>query len=384
MRILLTNHHLESLAGSELLTFELAKHSQQQGHQVSVFTFFPGPVSKNIELLGIRVFDTRHKEELQNSDFDVIHCVHWPTFLYLQRLGIELPTVFGFLGILPALENPPPLVGNQKPFWWGVSEEVIENVASLSGWTNRKPDEPIRNWATENKPKAISSKSKHKQVFGVVSNHFPEKYKKYLIELSLEMNFELRFLGLPDNPQPINLETLIDFDAVITLGRTAINAICNGIPVLVLDQNGMDGWVTPENYTLLRQMNFSGRANANVPTKESLRTAIQEKPEQKTTLKLLELATPEHDLPKLVGQIISLCKQAQESKSITTLPKSEFIALEYLDRSLHFESQLESLLSEREALLSEREAILNSSSWRFTELPRRISSALKKLTPTRE
>ena len=379
MRILLTNHHLETLAGSELLTFEIAKQSQQLGHHVSVFTFLHGQVAENIERLGIRVFDTRHKEELQKSVFDVIHCVHWPTYLYLQRLGIELPTVFGFLGILPALENPPPLIEKQAPFWWGVSEEVIENVANLPGWKNRKPMEPIRNWATENKTRTMSTESKNKQVFGVVSNHFPEKYKEYLIELSLEMNFELRFLGLPDNPQPINLETLLDFDAVITLGRTAITAICNGIPVLVLDQNGMDGWVTPDNYKLLRKNNFSGRTNAYVPTKESLRSAIQEKPDQKTTIKLLELATPEHDLPTRVGQVISLCQKAHESKSITNFTKSEFVALEYLDRSFHFESQQDALLSEREALLSEREAILSSTSWKLTELPRRMIGPLKNL-----
>jgi hypothetical protein len=408
LRILLTNHHLESLAGSELLTFELAKECQQRGHHVSVFTLFPGQISRRIEeLLGIRVFDTRNKEDLKTLDFDVMHCIHWPTYLYLQRSGIELPTVFGFLGVLPALENPPPLPGKQKPFWWGVSEEVIENVANLPGWENRKPIEPIRNWVNEYKPKVMPIEAIRKQVFGVVSNHFPEKYKEYLVELSLEMNFELRFMGLPDNSQPIDLETLLDFDALITLGRTAVTAICNGIPVLVLDQNGMDGWVTPENYFHLRVKNFSGRTKAEVPTKEKLRLAILDKPDQKTTIKLTELATPEHNLPSRVGQILGLCELARDSKSTTTFPKAEQVALEYLDRSFHFESLRDSLLSERQSLLSERqsllserqsllserqsilsekqsllseiEAIRNSNSWKVTQAARTISGLFRKI-----
>jgi hypothetical protein len=387
MRLLLTNHHLESLGGSELLTFELAKECLKRGHQVTVFTFFRGEVAKRIEKqLGIRVFYPENSHELQSQDFDVVHCVHWPTYIFLQRLGIQLPTVFGFLGILPPLENPPPLSGDHCPYWWGVSEEVIENVAQLPGWGENKPSEPIRNWSLDGNPKAHDTQTRQKTLFGVVSNHFPKKYRDYLLELSIEMNFDVRFFGLPNNPQPINSETLLEHDAIITLGRTAISAICIGVPVLVLDQNGMDGWVTTDNYGLLREKNFSGRTKEFFPTKEELRAILSEKPDDGEIIKLRELAKDEHELEKRVSQILTLCERARGSNSLAIFPKSELVVLEYLDRSLHFESQLNNLLSERQALLSERlslisdrDAILTSNSWKVTEPARRVTRALRKL-----
>jgi hypothetical protein len=368
LKLLITNHHLSEFAGSELLTFELARASLEQGHEVSVFTFFPGKVSKRItDELGIGVFDPTTLHSLKVSEIDVINVHHWPTYLYLKQRGIDKPVVFGFLGVSPPLENPPPIELSQNPFWWGVSEEVVENVSSISGWDMSRDNRLIRNWAIEIGPVRSAVSSKEALHFGVVSNHFPDEFKNALQELSNELGFQISFIGLPDNSQDINLSTLLGFDAIISLGRTAITAICNGIPTLVLDHSGLDGWVTTENYLLLRKKNFSGRTNAEFPSKENLRHLIAEMPSHSSASDLATLARPDHDLTDQVSKILALCKLSINSKSLVKFPKAADVALEYLGRSFHFEAMHAALLAERDSALTERDSALTERDSALTE-----------------
>ena len=372
MRILLTNHHLEMYAGSELLTYELAKELIRLKHEVSVFTLFPGRISQNMtQDLGIKVFDSTSSHQLIPSNFDVMHCQHWPTFIFLQRSGFDIPTVFGFLGVLPPLENPPPLMGSEPPLWWGVSEEVLDNVASIPGWGASKPIEPIRNWTVDNGSDKRQEGKQTQPSIAIVSNHFPKNYMESLRELSAEMDFELEFFGLPHNPQPITVDTLVEFDAIITIGRTAITAISLGIPCLVFDQNGMDGWATPENYNSLKQRNFSGRTRKIFPTKSQLRSILENIPKKEATYELRKLALPHHNLTENVNRIISLCGKAQEAKVKTTFPLATAVTLEYLERSLIIGKQ-------RDALVAERDAIKATLSWRVTRPIRSITRMLSR------
>lgn len=353
LRILLTNHKLSEFGGSELLTLELAREAIKQGHEVSVFTFFPGQISnKMTDELGVPVFDPKNLPGLEVSEIDVIHVHHWPTYLYLKQRGFDKPVVFGFLGVLPPLENPPTIALDQNPIWWGVSEETVSNVSGITGWTPSRTIEPIRNWAIEIRSPTLAVSSKDLLHFGVVSNHFPEDLRKALLELSVEMNFQISFIGLPDNPQVIDLDILLRFDAIISLGRTAIAAICNGIPTLVLDYSGLDGWVTPGNYRIFRQKNFSGRTNGEFPNKDMLRSLLTEVPSSSATKDLAILAAPNHDLTTEVSKILALCEDALDANSLVTFPRSSEVALEYLERSFRFEATNAELLS--------------SGSWRIT------------------
>jgi hypothetical protein len=307
-----------------------------------------------------------------------MHCQHWPTFVFLQRAGFDIPTVFGFLGVLPPLENPPPLMGSEPPLWWGVSEEVLDNVASIPGWGASKPFEPIRNWTVDNGSDKTQKEKQTKPSIAIVSNHFPKTYTQSLKDLSAEMDFELKFFGLPDNPQPITVDTLVEFDAIITTGRTAITAISLGIPGLVLDQNGMDGWVTPENYNSLKERNFSGRTRKNFPTKPQLRSILENIPKIETTDELRELALPNHNLTKNVNRITSLCRKAQEAKVKTSFPLATAVTVEYLDRVLMIGKQRDSLVAERDSLVAERDSIKATLSWRVTKPIRSIRRMLSR------
>ena len=387
MKLLITNHHLLDFAGSELLTFELARESLEQGHEVSVFTFFPGKISKKLtDELGITVFDPTTLHALKVSEIDVINVHHWPTYLYLKQRGLDKPVVFGFLGVTPALENPPPIELAQSPIWWGVSEEVVDNVSRISGWDTIPDTRLIRNWAIELGPVGLASSSKDVMHFGVISNHFPDELKNALRELSHELGFHVTFLGHPDNSQEIDLATLFGFDAVITLGRTAITTICNGIPTLVLDHSGLDGWVTAANYSLFRKKNFSGRTNAEFPSKENLRDLIADMPSHSSTSDLAALARPNHDLTVQVSKILALSQLAIDSSSTVKLPKAADVALEYLERSFQFETLYATLLTERDGALTERDGalterdrIFTSKSWKITMPLRALNRLLLRL-----
>ncbi|CAB4873461.1 unannotated protein [freshwater metagenome] len=59
-------------------------------------------------------------------------------------------------------------------------------------------------------------------------------------------------------------------DAVVGLGRSAIEGMACGRPVYVTDREGCDGWVTRERYARIEAEGFAGLAFAERPSVESL------------------------------------------------------------------------------------------------------------------
>jgi hypothetical protein len=306
-RILVTNHHLQVRAGSELVTLELADELRRRGHQVALFTFHPGDLSTAFSAAsGIDVLDPGRMEDVRAFDAEVIHAHHWPTLAYLRRFGVEAPAVMGFLGVLPDLENPPPLPTGADIPWWAVSEEVAANVRSVGGWADSRPV-VIRNWYDDRSGlPALQPRQPGLQRLLVVSNHFPSELFADLARTAGSFGAEVEHIGLPENPQTIDDPLLRSFDAVITLGRTAITCMANGVPVLILDGGGGDGWVTAESVQHLATCNFSGRARHLEPSSAQLATWLNDRPTADDLGHVREWVHTEALLSKAVDQLEDL------------------------------------------------------------------------------
>jgi hypothetical protein len=390
LRILFTNHHLAETAGSEMVTSELATSLKDSGHEVAVFTFNKGEFAyQSIEVCGVPVFTTNQSdcEAMARFNPEVIHIQHWPTFLWLRKIGIKAPVVFGFLGVVPAIENPPPLIEESQILSWAVSEEVRNNVASLPGWGNQEIS-IIRNWVPpellQESPAYANHSEEIKKRIIVVSNHFPKEYMDLLGKVCAEMNLDLVHFGLPDNPKKLKSSDFKNAFAVVTVGRTALLSASLGIPTIILDHFGSDGWLTPENIFTVRERNFSGRTNALTPNHLYIRQLLSSPPTKIQVSELRRIVLDEHRIAIAVDTLQAIYKRAIQTCWEPKFGRGVDYFSELFESNLSIGRHNDSLVTERNALLAERSEIYNSNSWRVTRPFRLISAALqgnKKLPP---
>jgi hypothetical protein len=385
LRILFTNHHLAEIAGSELVTSELTTFLKDSGNEVAVFTFHKGEFAyRNIEARGVPVFTTNQSdyEAMVRFDPEVIHIQHWPTFLWLRKVGIKAPVVFGFLGIVPSIENPPPLLKGSQALSWAVSEEVKNNIASLPGWNNQEIS-IIRNWIPpelllESPVQANHSVEKKNRII-VVSNHFPAEYMDLLRTVCAEMNFDLVHFGLPEKPKKLDASDFENAFAVVTIGRTALLSASLGIPTIILDHFGADGWLTPKNIFTVRERNFSGRTNALIPNDLYIRKLLNSPPTKNQVSEVRRIILDEHQIANAVDKLQAIYDLATETCWEPQFGRGVDYVSELIDSSLSIGRQADSLLTERNSLLTERAEILDSNSWRATRPLRIISEVLQRL-----
>ncbi len=222
---------------------------------------------------------------LREAQPDRVVLMHWPAYFALQREGIRVPTVFGFLGRHPALENPPPLVLGLGFPWFAVSEAIVTNVTAISTW-GENPHRLMRNW-TGWAEGAIRPESPLRRI-AIVSNRMTDELENQLVEAGRRAGIEVTRFGLPRNPQILNEALLEAYDAIISLGRSILDAMRLGRPALIFDIHGADGWVTPENVERCAGESFSGRERAHRPTDDELDAWLAQPP---TTDQLRTLQT---------------------------------------------------------------------------------------------
>ncbi|MFV0362908.1 MAG: hypothetical protein ACK5LL_07455 [Suipraeoptans sp.] len=90
----------------------------------------------------------------------------------------------------------------------------------------------------------------------VISNHIPEE----LIALrDIKKEWEIDLIGESFKPQLVTAELLLEYDLVITIGKTVQFCMALGIPVYVYDYFGGPGYINQDNFEKADKYNFSGR-----------------------------------------------------------------------------------------------------------------------------
>ncbi len=278
VRILVTNHHLVVRSGSELATLEVTRRLLSEGHEVAVFTPFAGRLAEEVQAAeGITVLGISDRRRLRKFAPDVIHVHHWPTVVALESLGVVAPWVIGFHGKLP-LECPPTLIQEAEIPWWGMCEGTMIRVQRDESWA-KCPQGLVRNWFDDTsfeRPEVPDNRGLASVV--IVSNHFPSAVMEALHALGERMGFAVTHVGRPDNVRIVDARLLLGYDCVVTTGRTAVLAMALGLPCLVLDHFGADGWITPETVSASASRNYSGLAFGLDPSPAALEGWLSERP----------------------------------------------------------------------------------------------------------
>ena len=262
MKILITNHWLNKLGGSETFTYTLAGALIRKGHKVELFTQIPGMVSHRIS----NDFNIPKINDPQTRTYDLILANHNTCVqaCYPSK-GKIIQTCHG---TTPKLEQPSSLADMHV----SISEEVSEYIGSMGFHSTI-----IRNGIDCTRFKPI--KELNKRIKVILSLTHNEELNMLLRSLLAVHNIRLISFNKFKNPV-WDIENYINgADMVISLGRGAYEAMACGRPVLVLDKRPYqaqmgDGLISMKNVDIAIRNNLSGRAFRNHDIKQMVDFAI--------------------------------------------------------------------------------------------------------------
>lgn len=243
MKLLISNHWLKKLGGSETFTYTLGTTLKNLGHNVHFYTNVNGLVSEKLKAAGI-------PQQLDDS-YDLILANHNTTVNALHDLGPIIQTCHG---TTPKLEQPSPAanayvaISDEIKFYLAdkhkLDSKVILNGIDLNRFKSRAP--------LNYRCKTILSLCHSDEANAIIA----QTCKILGINLRVINKFNTQVWDMPTE--------LNRADLVITLGRGAYEAFACGRPVVIFDNRPYmpsfaDGYVNAINIKELITTNCSGR-----------------------------------------------------------------------------------------------------------------------------
>lgn len=268
--VLITQSALFSIAGSEVVTFELAEFFSRNGATVTVVCYgFSNDWHDQFATLPstklLRIDDPVLPEliAMNPPDYAWIHHQVIPeallrnpgqaTFIF-HHMSAFLPQEFPVEHHVEAALASLVLFPAQETLDAQRSSGLLERVPrdSLAVFGNPAPE---RFWVE--RPRSRT----HLKRILVVTNHLPKDLADALDLLAptheVIRRGEQQELGAVS--RLISPAELDDADAIISIGKTVQYALASGVPVFCYDHFGGPGWLSETNFEAARAKNFSGR-----------------------------------------------------------------------------------------------------------------------------
>ncbi len=255
--ILLTNYHLRSLAGSELVTLDLGRLFRSRGWDVAVAAWDVGQpmqglfIDNGMSVVGL-------DDPALWREFDLLWAHHWPTIATVLASGCTSArkVVFSSLGPSEPLETPP--LGGGVDLYVTNSQETSALMATLGIGSESVfllPNSLLPEWI-----EAGTARHGHGNLQSVafVSNHLPDEEKEAMAIIGRRGILTIH-VGSGGVSEYVTPALISRFDAVVSIGRTVVQGLAAGVPAFCYDLFGGSGWVTPGNVEAMAQVNFSGR-----------------------------------------------------------------------------------------------------------------------------
>ena len=304
MKILLSNHQLIRYRGTEVFTYTLAQALKRKGHEVVVYSPYIGKLHTLFNSIQVPLVDNVKQLD---RDFEIAHINHNITAFEIREAFPNLPIIFQSHGVLPTLEFPPFVDLNFSKFL-AVSEEVRTNLGKFGiSETNvdifRNPvDETL--FTDQTKINSVPKKAL------VISNTIDDVTANNIRQACQNLGITCEFIGSRFRYVPnVQLPSLIcQSDIVFSLGRGVIESMFCGRVPFIIDFQGGDGLVTPDNFYQHIKNNFSARTYAKVFLVEELENEIQNYKSDHGEM-LRNLAIKEFSASSQVDKILSIYGQ---------------------------------------------------------------------------
>lgn len=320
-KVLILNSFIKKYTGSEITTFELAKTFRELGFEVSVAAFdLDQPFICEFEKLAIRLVNICN---LKNNEFyDIIWAHHFITLEYclLDKEIRSNKVVFSSLSPYTPLESPP-FVLDKVSVFLANSLETKEKLISMgiAEENIRLFPNPVPSYFFNIK-KCFEKCEKVRKI-AIISNHLPQELLE-LTQIGFNHDIEIDIIGVGFKETLITPEILLNYDAVISIGKTVQYCLSLGIPVYCYDMFGGLGWVNSNNINHLGEYNFSGRDSYKKKSALEILTEIKEYNISNSELDvLIEYSKNNYNMSHLVDDIIKSFFQNKITVDAITLYK---------------------------------------------------------------
>lgn len=238
--VIITNHCLKFLSGSEMITLDLCDYFVNKGYNVYLCAFeIDNPLAKYLNPKVKRVNLKRQQIPIRQADLIIGHHHH--------VIDKVLETV--------------------------KCDTIIQNSLSVFGGPEDYSKNATKLLSNSQETKALKQ-TKVNLPIDVFVNSCNQEYFTQVKQLNPNINkiaiiSNHNWYNLPDmlnierigrnRPKFVNAKLLLQYDVVITIGRTVQQCLCLGIPVYCYDHFGGPGYITLENIDFNEYYNFSGR-----------------------------------------------------------------------------------------------------------------------------
>lgn len=257
--ILITNFSIQDYAGAEINCLSLATLLTKMGANVEIATFnYAYPIREEYEKEEIKVTNIL-LEKLNRTVYDLIWGHHTVVLDYIiWELNITAPKiVYSSLSPFEALEAPP-LYANELSLCLVNSPEtktqiLMENVIPqkiqvFPNYVFYNMLEKQNNYLYGKFPERIA----------IVSNHLAPEISG-LVEMLQARKISVDIFGKGYNQVMVTDSTLLQYDLIVTIGKTVQYAMALKIPVFCYDIHGGPGFLNNKNVEQAFYYNFSGR-----------------------------------------------------------------------------------------------------------------------------
>jgi hypothetical protein len=297
MRILLSHDSCEGFGGTETYMLTVAEQLQRTGHDVSIFAVKLGPAAEEARQRGLRVFSYQGLPE----SCDVVLAQDAGTCLEMSQRYPSAARIMTAHSSDYPLQCPPQLPGvcqaivalNDRMLLWAQGLEWAPRIVRL-----RQPVDMDR----FRLPRA--RRSGRRRIL-VLSNYPFGTRAEQIAAACEEAGWELKWLaGGTITPE----EQIANSDAVLGLGRSALESMAAARAALVLGPLGGDGWVTPINYSQIEGDGFVGQATARVLDRSAL---VSELSSWEPTMGNYnrDMVARHHDVRQHASELVALARE---------------------------------------------------------------------------
>jgi hypothetical protein len=254
VRVLLGHIKFADFAGTETYMFTVAQALERLGHEAIIYGEHGGPMAEFARSRGVTVIDNAGRLPADcgaaiAQDAALAHefAGRYPDAarLMVVHSAYPLQTPPVPAGVLDAV-----IVLNDR------LQRYAQALASPAPVVRLRQPVNVRRFSQRG-----THRGRHKRLRVLALNNHPDgPHRPLLTEACRRADVELLEVGALAEPSPTPEHEITGADAVITLGRGALEAMSCARAVYVHGPAGGDGWVTPDAYPEMEGDGFSGRA----------------------------------------------------------------------------------------------------------------------------
>jgi hypothetical protein len=299
VRILVGYARLEFPAGSEVYTLTVAEQLQRLGHDVAVVTWKEGLMSERAREIGLPVLAP---EAVAPDRGGAIIASDAATLLALAE---RVPGAVRIM-VMHSTEY----VSQTAPQVPGVPQAIV----ALNGRVARRAEALavdarvvlLRQPIDVARFRYLTPPQRPLRRAAIFGHLAAGSRPGALPDASRAAGIEPVIVGAQGTPTLSPERIIRDVDAVLGIGRCALEGIAARRPVLVIGPAGGDGWVTPETFDALEADGFSGRAGLPAP---DLAALLADPPGPEVVQGLYERVQREHDAKLHAVELVELARE---------------------------------------------------------------------------